>query len=345
VRPTPGRDDAFSIDACSSGVGEADVALRALSVSLRRGDARGRSAAHHTLAACYRAEGRAGVVPSRPLALAVVGLRGAPGSGTLCSMKRERWASLLLLLGACGRQASTAATPTAPEPSPPARAEPTTSEARVADWLDRAARAPHNGSNPELELAPELVREGAEAFQRAIVSDAPERRRDAASALSRHPEPATQRAFWLTQLESEDATVRFFATTSIAEVHAPEDFEAFVRATFRRGDSGILAARVRDFGDRRAVPILVDLLGGVRNDAENAALSLSMSPGVPDLPAEPLDPNATAEHLPYGAWRAPETSRIAPYRAWWQREGHEAFAAECTWWLTIAPDSEACADP
>lgn len=36
------------------------LALRALSVSLRRGDARGRSAAYHALAACYRAEGRAG---------------------------------------------------------------------------------------------------------------------------------------------------------------------------------------------------------------------------------------------------------------------------------------------
>jgi hypothetical protein len=35
------------------------LALRALSVSLRRGDARGRSAAYHALAACYRAEGRA----------------------------------------------------------------------------------------------------------------------------------------------------------------------------------------------------------------------------------------------------------------------------------------------
>jgi hypothetical protein len=34
------------------------LALRALSVSLRRGDARGRSAAYHALAACYRAEGR-----------------------------------------------------------------------------------------------------------------------------------------------------------------------------------------------------------------------------------------------------------------------------------------------
>ena len=36
------------------------LALRALSVSLRRGDARGRSAAYHALAACYRAEGRVG---------------------------------------------------------------------------------------------------------------------------------------------------------------------------------------------------------------------------------------------------------------------------------------------
>lgn len=35
------------------------LALRALSVSLRRGDARGKSAAYHALAACYRAEGRA----------------------------------------------------------------------------------------------------------------------------------------------------------------------------------------------------------------------------------------------------------------------------------------------
>lgn len=101
--------------------------------------------------------------------------------------------------------------------------------------------------------------------------------------------------------------------------------------------------RVRDFGDRRAVPILVDLLGGERADAENAALSLSMSPGVPDLPAEQLDPSASAEHMPYGAWHAPETSRVAPYQRWWQAEGHAAFDAECAWWLTIAPQSTACA--
>jgi hypothetical protein len=248
---------------------------------------------------------------------------------------------LVLVATGCGPEASPPPTQTVPSTAADEGAP--TPDAQVADWLDRAASAPHNGMNPELALAPELLRDGASAFQQAIATGTPQRRHDAASALTRHPEPASQRAFWLTQLESEDPIVRFYASTSIADVHAAEDFEPFVRATFGRGDLLTLAARARDFGDRRAVPLLVDSLGGDRVIAANAALSLSMSPGVPDLPAEQLDPDATAAHLPNGAWRAPETSRVAPHQRWWQSEGRASFATECAWWVTIAPASTACA--
>ena len=267
-------------------------------------------------------------------------LRAARGSGTLLDMTHELRAVALLFLAGCGPTASS------PPPTPPtatAAAEAPTARDHVRAWLDQAATAPHNGSNPEIALAPDLVRDGATAFQEAITAGEPQRRHDAASALARHPEPASQRAFWRTQLESDDAIVRFYASTSIAEVHAAEDFEPFVRATFAHHDSLTLAARARDFGDRRAVPILVDLLGGDRGVAENAALSLSMLPGVPRVAAEQLDPDATAEHLPNGAWRSPETSSVGPYQRWWQSEGRASFAAECAWWLAISPSSTACA--
>jgi hypothetical protein len=248
---------------------------------------------------------------------------------------------LLALVVGCGHEAVPSSTSPA-STTPPGEAVPASADAQVDDWLARAAGAPHNGSNPELALPPELVRDGATAFQRAVASGPIARRRDAASALSRHPEPASQRTFWLTQLESDDATVRFYALTSIAETHASEDFEPFVRAAHTHGDTRVLAVRARDFGDRRAVPLLVDLLASPA-DAENAALSLSMLPGVPDLPEEQVEPAATAEHLPGGAWRAPATSRVAPYQRWWQGDGRAAFATECAWWQTVSPASAGCA--
>lgn len=219
------------------------------------------------------------------------------------------------------------------------------SERAVSEWLDRAASAPHNGSNPELELPPTLVRDGADAFQRAIRGTVEGRRHDAASALARHPEPATQRAFWLTQLATPDATVRLYALTTIATIHAPEDFEPFVRACLTTGDWNTLGVRVRDWGDRRAVPVLAELLGRGDLAAANAASSLPTLPGVPTLPAEQVDPSATATHLPNGAWRDPETSLVPPYTRWWAGEGRTAFATECAWWLTIHTTGTACRAP
>ncbi|MBN8615231.1 MAG: hypothetical protein J0L92_31835 [Deltaproteobacteria bacterium] len=222
-------------------------------------------------------------------------------------------------------------------------APPVSPSVAVSSWLDRAAAAPHNGTNPELELPEPLLREGADWFQQAIAREPEARRRDAASALARHPEPDTQRAFWLTQLRAADPVVRLYATTSIASIHHPDDLEPFIRACFAAGDTLTLAVRVRDWSDRRAVPLLVGLLAGGDLASQNAATSLSMLPGVPALEPAQVDPAATAEHLPNGAWRDPETTLVAPYTAWWAREGRLAFETECVWWRTISPTAEVCA--
>ncbi len=252
-----------------------------------------------------------------------------------------RSAALLLALAGCG-SGETTATAVA---QPAQIAVVSSVERDVSAWLDRAGPAPHNGVNPQIELPPTLVRDGATFFQHAITSGAEQRRRDAASALARHPEPATQRTFWLAHLSSSDAAVRLFALTSVAEVHAPEDFEPFVRACLTTGDTNTLAVRARDWADPRAVPIMAELLLSGDLIAANAAISLSQLPRVPALAAEQVDPNATAVHLEGGAWRAPERSTIQPYTRWWTTEGRAAFTTECTWWRTLRPDSVACPAP
>lgn len=251
---------------------------------------------------------------------------------------------------------ATPASPTAPRaepvplvlgvPGPWVAGTPDAWDGRVSEWLDRAAAAPHNGSNPELELPPELLTGGAAAFERAIVSGPAARRQDAASALSRHPEPATRRSFWLTQLDSDDANVRFRAAVVLADVHEPADLEPVLRASLAHADLGsTIAVRARDWQDRRAVPALVELLLGGGLASENAAMSLAQIPSVPVLAAEPIDPNAMPEHLEGGAWREPDSSTVGPYRRWWAGGGRSSFAAECTWWVSIAGPRPVCDAP
>lgn len=207
----------------------------------------------------------------------------------------------------------------------------------VSAWLDRAANAPHNGSNPVLELPERLIVEGASAWERAVVAGPTARRRDAVSAYSRHPSPSSTRTFWRSQLTSDDAAVRFRALTTLADAHAPEDFELIVtRAIADPGARYTLSARLGDWGDRRAVPVLAPWLDDADSSiSESAALSLSRLPGVPALGGEVVGSPA-AVHLPNGAWRAPQTSRLPPYRRWWRTVGRDAFHAERQWLDALA---------
>ncbi|MFO0708672.1 MAG: hypothetical protein U0353_02475 [Sandaracinus sp.] len=243
----------------------------------------------------------------------------------------------LVMLGGCGSPASSEQT------LPQTSASSTAPASDAAAWLDRAATSPHNGFNPTLDLPDALVATESATFEDAVLHAPTQRRRDAASALARHPDPAALRTFWLAQLESDDEVVRFFARTSIAGLHQPEDFEPFVRSARAHPDDNTVAVRIRDFGDRRAVPVLVDLLevGGLAS--ENAAGSLGMLPGVPALTGEPVDPAASATHLPGGAWEAPPSTRVPAYRRWWSETGRAAFQAECAWWIALSPESRACA--
>ncbi len=216
-------------------------------------------------------------------------------------------------------------------------------DGRVGEWLDRAGAAPHNGSNPQLELPTELVTGGAEAFERAIVTGAAARRQDAAAALAQHPDPARLRSFWIAQLDSDDVNVRFRAVTELADVHDAVDLEPVLRAGLAHPDlANTIAVRARDWQDRRAVPALVDLVLGDGVAAQGAAMSLAQIPSVPVLEAEQIDPNARPVHLEGGAWRAPDSSTVGPYRRWWAGGGRSSFAAECSWWTSVAGPRPAC---
>ncbi len=251
------------------------------------------------------------------------------------AIARSAIVAFLACLGASG--AGLGAAQPAPVPTVSSPRGPRSIDRQVSAWLDRAGRAPHNGMNPQLELSPRLVVGGAQAFQRAVGSGPLPRRRDAAFALAQHPRADELRAFWRAQLDSDDADIRFRAVTELAEVHHPEDLEPLLRAYLAHEDlQRVVAVRVRDWHDRRAVIVLVELLGGPENIALNAAGSLAQSPDVPALDPEPTTDQVGAVHLPGGAWRAPPSSTVAPYRRWWSEQGRAAFATECAWWTTFA---------
>lgn len=203
---------------------------------------------------------------------------------------------------------------------------------RVTRWLDAAAVAPHNGLNPQLELPDGLVEDAAPAWKAAIRAGGA-RSHDAAAAFSKHRRPTQTRAFWREQLESSDAIVRQWAVLNLADLHVAEDLGPVLTAFARHDDlAHPVAVRARDWQDRNAIPALVELLSHDESVvAENAALSLSMLPGVPTLEAIP-DPTHVPEHRPEGYWTAATTSLAAPYRQWWVDAGRSEAAAECAWW-------------
>lgn len=224
-------------------------------------------------------------------------------------------------------------------------------EREVEEWLDRAAVAPHNGTNPQLPLAPRLIVEGAATFERAIVQGPELRRRDAASALSQHPQPSAMVAFWRGQLGHEDASIRSSAFYNIHRAPSSEDLEPLLRAwSAGSAQERDVAVYLRAWPDRRIVPVLAELLESTGVDvAENAAISLSLAPDVPRLEEEAL-PGAVAEHrclspeaaarVPPGSprclWESAESSLALAYRRWWRDGGKAAFAAEHRWWRRFA---------
>lgn len=120
--------------------------------------------------------------------------------------------------------------------------------------------------------------------------------------------------------------MRFFAVANVAEVANPADFEAVASLMVVSPDMRHpLSVRLRDFKDRRAVPILVELLDTPH--ADNAALSLSLMPGGAVL--EP-DPTGPARHVG-PAWVQPY-DRVAPFKRWWAEKGKHEYAAEVKWW-------------
>lgn len=196
----------------------------------------------------------------------------------------------------------------------------------VEALLERAGKAPHNGYNPELVVPPAELAAARDGLEEAVRHGACAWARDAASLLTRLPERTARRAFWVEQLRNPDHVVRFFAVANVAEVANPADFEAVASLAVVSPDlRHPLSVRLRDFKDRRAVPILAELLDTPH--ADNAALSLSLMPGGAAL--EP-DPTGPAKHVG-PAWVQP-TDRVAPYKRWWAEQGKRAFAAEVKWW-------------
>lgn len=191
--------------------------------------------------------------------------------------------------------------------------------------LQRASKAPHNGYNPELTVSEDEVSAARAGLEKAVRSGSCAWARDAASLLSRLPDKKAMREFWLPQLRHREHVVRFFAVANVAEVAQPEDFEALARLAVTSPDlRHVLSVRLRDFKDRRAVPILAEMLDSPQ--ASNAALSMSLLDGA----SLPPDVTGPAEHRG-PAWVQPQDN-VSPWRRWWAEHGQSAYAAEVTWW-------------
>lgn len=206
----------------------------------------------------------------------------------------------------------------------------------VSSWLDKAEVSSHNGMNPELEISPDLLVAAVEVWKKAVTVGPERRRLDAASALAKHPNPSQLRGFWRAQLNSNLKPIRFWAVVMLANEHDPDDFLVVLElARTDQDNAHVFAVRLRDWKDRRAVPVLAEFLDNAeRLVSENAAVSLEQLPGVPRLQAVAIS-HEPSVHLPNGAWTAPETSMVPPYRKWWREEGRQLFWEECEFWEHI----------
>jgi hypothetical protein len=208
----------------------------------------------------------------------------------------------------------------------------------AAILLERAARAPHNGHNPQLDVAADVLVRLAPALEDSVASGACAVRRDAVSLLSRIPSTPERRAFWVAQLSHKDLVVRFFAIAKLADLADPSDFEAVASQVVAAPPMRhMISVRLRDWKDRRAVPVLAELLETPQ--AANAALSLEQLPFCPKLPPD----TAPAEHHESGAW-IQQTDGVAPYRRWWKEKGAAQFQSERAWWTALRARTKPEAD-
>jgi hypothetical protein len=192
--------------------------------------------------------------------------------------------------------------------------------------LAAAAKAPHNGTNPQLEVPDAQLQRLLGPLQDAVAHGGCAHRRDATSLLTR-AKPADLHAFWRAQLAHVDLVVRFYAVANLASLADAKDFEAVLRqVVVAPALANVLASRLRDWQDRRAVPALAELLA-TPAAAANAALSLSQLPGCPRL-----DPDVVAPATHEGDHWTQRTDAITPYRRWWQARGARDFAHELRWW-------------
>lgn len=205
---------------------------------------------------------------------------------------------------------------------------PSQTPAPVEALLKRAGKAPHNGFNPQVTVTPDELRAAKDGLVEAVRRGPCGWARDAASLLTQLPDQKALREFWLQQLRHPEHAVRFFAVVNVAGVADPRDFEALAPLAVTSPDlRHVLSVRLRDFKDRRAVPILAELLDTPQ--ASNAALSISKLPGAPSLAAD-VGP---AEHVG-PAWVQPQDA-VAPYRRWWAAQGQRDYATEVKWWKQL----------
>ena len=251
----------------------------------------------------------AGTVLYRPLlvSLALHQVRGTDYRNSSLDPSKDRWLRILADAARGGNRPA--------------------AEAAATAWLDLAEKAPRNGYNPQLKWPMGLPEWGAAVLVREADLGPSVRRRCAASILSRHPRPKELHEFWRRQLGSRDAQMRDWAVLLLADIADPGDLEPVlaqaVECTFLLLHHA-LAARLRDWKDRRVVPCLVEFLDSPEWVVRaNAALSLGI--------------------LPFG----PQIKDDEPaLRRWWQEKGAADFGDEVKWWqafkkrLRPVPDLE-----
>jgi hypothetical protein len=209
--------------------------------------------------------------------------------------------------------------------------------------LTAAGKAPHNGRNPQLEVTDGKLERLRAPLEDAVVHGDCERRRDAASFLSRAT-GESMHAFWRAQLEHRDLVVRWWAVVKLGDYADAKDFEPVLRQVVAAPAlADVLASALRAWKARKAVPALVELLDGPDATGGNAVIALGQMPDVPKLDADLVGP---AEH--HGTYWTQKRDTVAPYRRWWKQEGAARFKEELAWWMAwkakLAPDKDLVPD-
>jgi hypothetical protein len=221
-------------------------------------------------------------------------------------------------------------------PPPPTPPTPPATPTDVRAWLARCAVAGRTGLNPQLPVPPGLAAVGRDLLLAAAARAPRDPRRCAVWALSRHAPPRELHAFWRAQLTaSRDAQVRFEALLALATLADPADLDLALQQYVHPALRPVLANRLRDWHDRRAVPALIALLDDRAAEANqrNALRSIEL---LGFVPAQAADPDPT-----HAAPGAHVETMVAPYRRWWEREGRAAFAREQAAWARLLATTRA----